>query len=438
MRAEIAAALFDVALMPPRLAAYLVRRKELAAEVRRDLASGGDLDVAPPCAPPRDRPLSLFVACAEVSGEIHLINAIEALRERLRAAGAPPPRLVGLGSRTLAGAGVEIVGDPVSNARMGLTGVLRAVPYYANLLRDCAAAFERERFDALFAVDSPALHVPLARIAHRFGVPTVHFVAPQYWGWAPWRTPRYRDAFDLSLTILPFERAWFERRGVHVAHVGHPLLDELEHVPRAMRDAPDGPLVLLPGSRRGVVQRNFGWMLRGAERARERFAGLEIVVAQARNDLEPLLRDEIERAGLRDRVRLAFGSLHRELERARAVLSVSGTVLLDVLHHRVPCVVVYRLEHQAEAFGKDHLLTVPYFSSINLLAGNEVVPEFCFAGDGPRKAIDAALAGALGDPEWRARCRAGLDRAALRLGPPGACDRAAAHLLALVAPKDPA
>lgn len=384
-----------------------------------------------------ERPLVLFVACAEVSGEIHLINAIEALRKRVRALGAPAPRFLGLGSRALAEAGVEVVGDPVSNARMGLTGVLRAVPYYANLLRDCASAFERERCDALLAVDSPALHVPLARIAHRFGVPTVHFVAPQYWGWAPWRTPRYRDAFDLSLTILPFERAWFERRGVHVAHVGHPLLDELERVPRARRDAPDGPLVLLPGSRRGVVQRNLGWMLRAADRARARLGRLDVVVAHARRDLEPLLRAEIESSGARDRVRLAFGSLHEELERARAVLSVSGTVLLDVLHHRVPCVVVYRLQHRAEAFAKDHLLTVPYFAAINLLAGAEVVPEFCFAGDGPEAEVDAALGSALEDPAWRSRCRAGLDRAALRLGPAGACDRAAAHLLAFVAPKEP-
>src|SRR5438874_10358663 len=108
-------------------------------------------------------------------------------------------------------------------------------------------------------------------IAQRYGVRTVHFVTPQYWAWAPWRVHAYARTVDRALSILPFEPAWFARRGVRVAHVGHPLLDELElsrSPPDSMGTAraptsgsPARELVLLPGSRAGVIARNLPWML---------------------------------------------------------------------------------------------------------------------------------------------------------------------------------
>jgi lipid-A-disaccharide synthase len=141
----------------------------------------------------------------------------------------------------------------------------------------------------------------------------------------------------------------------------------------------------------------------------------------------------IARANASSWTRLEIGDLHGVLARARCALSVSGTILLDLLHHDLPAVVVYRLDSGAEVWLKDHLLTVPWFSSVNLLAGEEIYPEFCFHGDGPRDRVGDALRRCYNDAAWREHCRAGLVRARARLGPPGACDRAAAHAIALAA-----
>jgi lipid A disaccharide synthetase len=151
----------------------------------------------------------------------------------------------------------------------------------------------------------------------------------------------------------------------------------------------------------------------------------------ARPVIGVLLRAEVARAGAADLVRIEAGELHGALRRARAAFSVSGTVLLDLLHHDVPATVVYRLGSRFAAEGKEHFLTAPWFASVNLLAGREVVPEFCFAGEGPRAEAVAALERCLDDGPWRRRCLDGLDLAALRLGPPGACERAAGQLLEL-------
>jgi len=144
---------------------------------------------------------------------------------------------------------------------------------------------------------------------------------------------------------------------------------------------------------------------------------------------EALLRELVGASDMGNEVELELGDLHGSLRRATAALSVSGTILLDLLHHRLPTAVIYRLDNRLSAALSGRFLSVPWFSSVNLLAGREVLPEACFAGEGPMTRVADYLGRALAEPPFRTRLQAGLDRAAERLGPAGAPRRAARHAL---------
>jgi len=419
--------------LPWRAAGFLARAERLRSELRADLAHPA-LPAPPPALPDLAgrRPV-LFVSAAEASGEIHARNLVRELRGACAAAGSLEPRILGLGGARLAAEGVELVGRPVERAQMGLSGISANLGYWLGLVKQCARAFGREQPDVFVPVDSPALHVPLARIAHSHGIPAVHFVAPQYWGWAPWRVRAYARAMDRALTILPFEPAWFARAGVNVAHVGHPLLDALADVP-ATRPAQDArTLVILAGSRESVIERNLPWMLALLAEARAALPGVELVVAHEDPAFEARLDAIVKRSGVPG-VKLALGDLHGTLAGARAAFSVSGTVLIDLLHHRLPAVVLYRLGSAREEWLGRHFLSVPWFSSVNLLADAECYPEFSFHGQGPRAEVGAALVRCYNDEPWRKLCATRLELAAGRLGSPGACARAARHVLAQIRP----
>jgi len=425
---ELARAAGSALALPGRVTGQLLRRRALAGALADDLARDAPIEGAPP---PRDlpaRPLRIFVASAEASGERHAVRLIAALRAELARLGARAPEILALGGAPTRALGVETVGDPAARAAMGLAP-LRALPYYAGLLRSSGAALARFRPDLVVPVDSPALFVPLARIARAAGLRSAHLVAPQYWAWAPWRARAYREAFALALTILPFEPAWWARHGVRTAHVGHPALDGLAPAP-----PPDDPrrrsLVLLPGSRAHVIERNLPWMLSVASELQARHPELPIVLPHESLQHRARLEAALRAAGAR--VELALGDLHGSLAGARAALSVSGTVLIDLLHHRLPAAVIYRVGRLA-AQAAPHALTVPWFSSVNLLARAPVYWEACFHGAGPRAACLGHLEQALLDPGFRAGNLAQLEGAARRLGPGGAIERAARHLLALAA-----
>lgn len=441
---ELARALAGVALVPLRVLGYLGTRGRWEGEVRADLAAPvPELATAPVERPaaahlPHDRPLRIFLSCAEHSGEIHGANLIDAFRAECARRGLPEPEFHGLGGAALEARGMQSVGNPGARAAMGFDGVLRALPFYLKLLTDTTRHIRAWQPDFIVPVDSPALHVPLARLA-KSGTNTrvVHFVTPQYWGWAPWRVKAYPRAVDLGLSILPFEVPWYRRHGVRAEHVGHPLLDELAALgapaDNTALPAPGGPLVLLPGSREGVVRRNLPWMLaRVAElQARPEFTGLAVHLAHSRTDLDPVF-DELLAASPA-RVTRVRGALHDELAHASAAFVVSGTVVLDLLPHRLPAVVLYRLKSKLQGWMRANLLTVPWFTSLNLLANDEVHPEFSFhaegASDGPAADVTRALAQALTSEDWRAANLVGQNRAAARLGPPGAVRRAAAACL---------
>jgi len=172
---ELARALGGAALFPLRFADAVFTHGALHDELLADLgAERAPLEA--PSGPAPAQPVRLFVSAAETSGEQHALQILEALRARLAELGAAPWELVGLGGERLRAAGVRTVGDPVANATMGVATLSR-VPYYLGLLRD--AAVELATCDLALLVDSPALHVPLGRIARRAGARVVHFVAPQ-------------------------------------------------------------------------------------------------------------------------------------------------------------------------------------------------------------------------------------------------------------------
>lgn len=425
---EFLRALAGLLLLPMRAITYSIERDAEVADLQRALDDEPAIDAEPRLEGLPQRPLVVILACAEASGEHHALSLLRELRHAAQAAGAPPPRVLGFGGTRLAEAGVELLGNPVERAAMGFQGVLSALPFYLRLLTAAARAFRDERPDVFIPVDSPALHVPMAHIAQRAGVRVAHFITPQFWGWAPWRVGGYRRAVDLALTILPFEPSWFRARGVHVRHVGHPIQDHLAGVPTG-RAPQDGPLVILPGSRSGVIARNLPWMLEVASRATTGSHGIEVL--QENSEHASLIESAIERSGLAERAVLRKGDLHAHLRTARAAFSVSGTVLLDLLHHRLPTVVLYKLESRRVQWMGRNFLTAPWFSSINLLANREVVPEYSFSGDGPREEVARVLRSVLDDDRTRARMRSGMDHAARRLGPPGAARRAARASLAL-------
>jgi lipid-A-disaccharide synthase len=343
------------------------RRRVAAALARRDPAPGPP----PPPGPPRGG--RLLVSAGEPSGDRIAAGAVEALLRR-----HPGVAVRGFGGRHLAAAGARLDADLASDPVMGFLAVLRRAPRFLGLFLDWTRLLDEERPDAVLLVDYPGFNVRAAQAARRRGIPVIWYVVPQIWAWAPWRARRIgRAATDLCV-VLPFERAFYEDRGIAALHVGYPLFEDRDREPvdaavaERLRAGGRPVLALLPGSRRQEIEGNLAPMLRALALLRGRMPEARAVVACAGPGLRERIDAAVRASG--QEVEVLDGHARTLLSAARAALCVSGTVTMECVHAGVPSVIVYRVSPFGRAM-MPVLLTVERFGLPNLLAGRDVFPE---------------------------------------------------------------
>jgi lipid-A-disaccharide synthase len=122
--------------------------------------------------------------------------------------------------------------------------------------------------------------------------------------------------------------------------------------------------------------------------------------------------------------------LAEALAKARVAIASSGTVTMECAYFRTPTVVLYRTSWSTHALGR-RFIKVKYLAMPNLLAGEQVYPEFIQdQATGPNLA--AAALQLMRDEKRRAIIKAKLDSVIGSLGEIGASDRAARHVAELV------
>jgi lipid-A-disaccharide synthase len=126
---------------------------------------------------------------------------------------------------------------------------------------------------------------------------------------------------------------------------------------------------------------------------------------------------------LPDCLHVQIGGLDRALAKAELAIASTGTVTLECAYFGVPTVAIYKTSRLSYLVGKQ-LVRVRYLAMPNLLAGEEVYPEFIQDAATGENIARAAL-DLLQNPKVRARLERVLERIVRSLGMPGASARAA-------------
>src|SRR5205085_615201 len=258
----------------------------------------------------------------------------------------------------------------------------RFLSAYRSLKR---AAFAR-RPDAVVLVDWPDFNLALARALHRCGLRVIYYISPQLWAWRSHRVRQVRRDVDLLLTILPFERGWYQARGVNqVEFVGHPFAGAV--APRVTREEfrarhrldASGPVIaLLPGSRRKEFERILPIMLDAAAAVSDKLPSAQFVVALAsrrtREEAEQFIASHASGARLAPRVRVVQDEAREALAASDAAAVCSGTATLEAAVLETPLVVVYK-ESALNWQTLGRLISVEHYGLVNLVADERVAPE---------------------------------------------------------------
>ncbi len=363
----------------------------------------------------------LLVSCGEPSGDLYGGELLRHLRPRI-----PDLEAFGLGGEHLLAEQATLLGHVRDLAVVGIVEVVRHLGTLRRIFKRVLAEVDRHRPDLAVLVDYPSFNLRLARELKRRRVPVAYYVSPQIWAWKSWRIREIQRNVAHMLVIFPFEQAIYERAGVPVTFVGHPLVDLVRPAPDReafLRSAgldPSRPVVaVLPGSRATELRHNLPPLAGGIRLLAGRRPDLQFLLAIAPALDPPELRDAVR--GLP--VALLAGQTHAVLGAATVALVASGTATVEAALLGTPMVVVYRVSPLTYTLGRP-MVRVPHVAMANLIAGREVVRELIQADFAPDRVAGEILA-LLEDPGRLARVREELGEVRVRLGAPGASDRAA-------------
>ena len=373
-----------------------------------------------------------MVSAGEASGDAHAAHALEALRARGVAAES-----FGMGAGALEAAGMELLVDCRDLAVIGIVDVLRNYPAFLARLKRLRVAMRERRPDLLVLIDYPDFNLKLAETARSLDIPVLFYVSPQVWAWREKRVSRIASLVSHMAVLFPFEVEVYERAGVPVTHVGHPLVDDARSpfTPAEARGyfglgAGSGPLVtLLPGSRRGEIERHLSIMIDTAARLLVDLPDCRFLLPLAATLERAPVERALDEAELP--VTLVEGGACHAMRAADAVLAASGTATLETALIGTPMVVLYVVAPLNHAIMR-RLIRIPDIALVNVVAGRRVVPEYVQGAAEPA-ALAADLRSLLTDEARAASMREALAEVTRRMGGGGASGRVAALIETLLA-----
>ncbi|MCW5203081.1 lipid-A-disaccharide synthase [Desulfobulbus sp. US4] len=379
----------------------------------------------------------IMIVAGEASGDMHGARLVEAMQ-----AMQPDFSFSGIGGKELTAAGVEMLFDASKLAVVGITEVLS---HLGDILAARKALIRRMQGDKpalLILIDYPDFNLLLAAKAKKMGIPVFYYVSPQVWAWRSGRVKKIDRLTDRIGVILPFEKDFYAARGVEVDFVGHPLKDTVRRDKVASKEDflrthnlsidPETRIIgLLPGSRTKEIRSLLPDFLAAARilvRREHSRKWLFLLPRASTISEELLLENGLAAYGEDGEDRLDIHVLtdnrYDLMAACDAVVAASGTVTLELAILGIPTLTTYRLSPRTYQLGRLLIRHIRHFSLVNLIAGQEVIPELLQDTVTPA-AIAEHLQAMVEESTYRKKLIQGLAEVAEKLGPPGCAQRAA-------------
>jgi len=372
----------------------------------------------------------LMIVTGEASGDVYGSLLVEDIK-RLD----PDIEITGVGGDRMRAAGVETFLDSDDLSVVGFWEAITRLAELRNALSMVKKRIVRERPDLLILIDYPGMNLRIADFARTKGVKVMYYVSPQIWAWGRNRLKLIKRNVDKMVVILPFEVDIYESEGVDVTYVGHPLIDIVkvdqnreQFLSSAGIDGSNQVVALLPGSRIQEIRHHIRPLIQTAGMLKQHLPSTEFVLLSL-----PRFKDHLESevAGAGVDIKVATDRKYETIKYSDLVIACSGTVTLEVALLGTPMIVIYKLALFSWALGR-MIVKVPFISLANLVAGEEVVPEYIQGAVNP-KALAQEAADLLANDERRRRMTDQLETIRQCLGPGGATARTAELALSMMA-----
>ncbi|HIE43364.1 MAG TPA: lipid-A-disaccharide synthase [Candidatus Omnitrophica bacterium] len=373
------------------------------------------------------RKRTIMIVAGEPSGDIHGACIIKSLKSL-----NPSLEFIGAGGKRMVEAGLKGIGGMENFAIVGFKEVCGKIRLLKRNFEKLSRMMRCEKPDCFIPIDYPGFNLRLAEVAKSTGIPVFYYISPQVWAWGKNRIKKIQKYVDKMYVILPFEEEFYSRYGVKAEFVGHPLLDIVKpvlgreealsyfHLDR------DKPVIgLLPGSRWEEIRLSLPVMVDVCRIISCKIPEIQFSILVAENIDARRVKSLLNRED--SQIHLVKEKPYEFMNLCDLLLVNSGTATLEAAILGRPMVIIYKLSFFSWILGKI-LIRIPNFGLVNIIAGEEIVPEFLQFG-ARSSVIAKEILHMLHNRNKRERIQRNLYKVKEKLGKNGASQRAAKAIL---------
>ncbi|WP_035366112.1 lipid-A-disaccharide synthase [Acinetobacter calcoaceticus] len=341
-----------------------------------------------------NRKLKIGIVVGEVSGDTLGVKLMRSFREQ-----GIDAEFEGIGGPQMIAEGFKSYYPMETLSVMGIVEVLKDLKKLFAVRDGLINQWTQNPVDIFIGIDAPDFNLRLSKSIKEKNLPikTVQYVSPSVWAWRQGRVHGIKQSIDLVLCLFPFEKVFYERYEVPAAFVGHPLAKQLPlenpiQIAKQQLGLNENQkhIALLPGSRKGEVERLLPMLLGTANILHKKYPDIQFLIPAINDARKQQIEQGVEQ--LAPHLKAVIHILENtdsESKVGRMVMNASdiialasGTATLEAMLMHRPMVTFYKLHWLTYIIAK-LLVKIPYYSLPNIIAGKKVIEELIQADATP-------------------------------------------------------
>ncbi|TPT59776.1 lipid-A-disaccharide synthase [Acinetobacter baumannii] len=341
-----------------------------------------------------NRKLKIGIVVGEVSGDTLGVKLMRSFREQ-----GIDAEFEGIGGPQMIAEGFNSYYPMETLSVMGIVEVLKDLKKLFAVRDGLINQWTQHPVDIFIGIDAPDFNLRLSKRIKEKNLPikTVQYVSPSVWAWRQGRVHGIKQSIDLVLCLFPFEKVFYEQYEVPAAFVGHPLAKQLpleNSIQIAKQelgvDENQKHIALLPGSRKGEVERLLPMLLGAANILHTKYPDIQFLIPAINDARKQQIEQGIEQLAPQLKAKIHIlentdseSKIGRMVMKASDIIALaSGTATLEAMLMHRPMVTFYKLHWLTYLIAK-FLVKIPYYSLPNIIAGKKVIEELIQADATP-------------------------------------------------------
>lgn len=341
-----------------------------------------------------NRKLKIGIVVGEVSGDTLGVKLMRSFREQ-----GIDAEFEGIGGPQMIAEGFNSYYPMETLSVMGIVEVLKDLKKLFAVRDGLINQWTQNPVDIFIGIDAPDFNLRLSKSIKEKNLPikTVQYVSPSVWAWRQGRVHGIKQSIDLVLCLFPFEKVFYEQYEVPAAFVGHPLAKQLPlenpiQIAKQQLDLNENQkhIALLPGSRKGEVERLLPMLLGAANILHTKHPDIQFLIPAINDARKQQIEQGVEQLAPQLKAKIHIlentdseSKIGRMVMNASDVIALaSGTATLEAMLMHRPMVTFYKLHWLTYLIAK-FLVKIPYYSLPNIIAGKKVIEELIQADATP-------------------------------------------------------